>query len=92
MRNVNVSISGNPDAEAVPGLTFTVLPSEIVVSIPGSREPIFSVATLEHPLLNQQTYNLYVEGYSVDLLVSHYHENPVEEGEPAEVGEYVEGC
>lgn len=69
MKIVNVSVRGGNTAEGATGVSFSVLPYEVVVQIPGSREPILSVPVVDNPLLNRQSYSFVVDGFEVDLEV-----------------------
>ena len=69
MKIVNVTVRGGNTAEGATGVTFSLLPYEVVVQIPGSREPILSVPVVDNPLLSRQSYSFVVEGFEVDLEV-----------------------
>lgn len=69
MKIVNVSVRGGNTAEGATGVSFSILPYEVVVQIPGSREPILSVPVVDNPLLNRQSYSFVVDGFEVDLEV-----------------------
>ena len=69
MKIVNVSVRGGNTAEDATGVSFSILPYEVVVQIPGSREPILSVPVVDNPLLNRQSYSFVVDGFEVDLEV-----------------------
>lgn len=69
MKLVNVTVRGGNTAEGATGVSFSVLPYEVVVQIPGSLEPILSVPVVDNPLLNRQSYSFAVDGFEVDLEV-----------------------
>ena len=69
MKLVNVTVRGGNTTEGATGVSFSVLPNEVVVQIPGSREPILSVPVVDNPLLNRQSYSFAVDGFEVDLEV-----------------------
>lgn len=69
MKVVNVTVRGGNTTEGATGVSFSVLPYEVVVQIPGSREPILSVPVVDNPLLNRQAYSFVVDGFEVDLEV-----------------------
>ncbi len=69
MKIVNVTVRGGNTAEGATGVSFSVLPYEVVVQIPGSREPILSVPVVDNPLLSRQSYSFVVDGFEVDLEV-----------------------
>jgi len=83
MKLVNVTVRGGNTTEGATGVSFSVLPYEVVVQIPGSREPILSVPVVDNPLLNRQAYSFVVDGFEVDLevleVVEDYCEAPVDE-------------
>ena len=72
MKVVNVTVRGGNTTEDATGVSFSVLPYEVVVQIPGSREPVLSVPIVDNPLLNRQSYSFVVEGYEVDLDVQEF--------------------
>ncbi len=74
MKIVNVSVRGGNTTEGATGVSFSVLPYEVVVQIPGSREPVLSIPVVDNPLLNRQSYSFAVEGYEVDLDVQEFVE------------------
>lgn len=69
MKVVNVTVRGGNTTEGATGVSFSVMPYEVVVQIPGSREPILSVPVVDNPLLNRQSYSFVVDGFEVDLEV-----------------------
>lgn len=69
MKLVNVTVRGGNTAEGATGISFSVLPYEVVVQTPGSREPLLSVPVVDNPLLNRQSYSFFVDGFEVDLEV-----------------------
>ena len=69
MKLVNVTVRGGNTAEGATGVSFSVLPNEVVVLIPGSREPILNVPLVDNPLLNRQAYSFGVDGFEVDIEV-----------------------
>ncbi|WP_373553531.1 hypothetical protein [Haliscomenobacter sp.] len=69
MKIVNVTVRGGNTAEGATGVSFSVLPYEVVVQIPGSREPVLSVPVVDNPLLSRQSYSFVVDGFEVDLEV-----------------------
>lgn len=69
MKLVNVTVRGGNTAEGATGISFSVLPYEVVVQTPGSREPILSVPVVDNPLLSRQSYSFFVDGFEVDLEV-----------------------
>lgn len=83
MKLVNVTVRGGNTTEGATGVSFSVLPYEVVVQIPGSREPILSVPVVDNPLLNRQAYSFVVDGFEVDLevleVVEDYCEAPTDE-------------
>lgn len=83
MKLVNVTVRGGNTTEGATGVSFSVLPNEVVVQIPGSREPILSVPVVDNPLLNRQSYSFAVDGFEVDLevleVVEDYCEAPADE-------------
>lgn len=79
MKIVNVSVRGGNTAEGATGVSFSVLPYEVVVQIPGSREPILSVPVVDNPLLNRQSYSFVVDGFEVDLEVQELAEEIYDE-------------
>lgn len=78
MKVVNVSVRGGNTAEGA-GVSFSVLPYEVVVQIPGSREPILSVPVVDNPLLSRQSYSFVVDGFEVDLEVQELAEEVYDE-------------
>ena len=72
MKVVNVSVRGGNTAEGATGVSFSVLPYEVIVQIPGSLEPVLNVPIVDNPLLNRQSYSFVVEGYEVDLDVQEF--------------------
>ena len=74
MKVVNVTVRGGNTTEDATGVSFSVLPYEVVVQIPGSREPVLNVPIVDNPLLNRQSYSFVVEGYEVDLDVQEFAE------------------
>lgn len=74
MKVVNVTVRGGNTTEGATGVSFSVLPYEVVVQIPGSREPILSVPVVDNPLLNRQSYSFAVDGFEVDLEVQELEE------------------
>lgn len=74
MKVVNVTVRGGNTTEDAMGVSFSVLPYEVVVQIPGSREPVLSIPVVDNPLLNRQSYSFVVEGYEVDLDVQEFVE------------------
>lgn len=79
MKIVNVSVRGGNTAEGATGVSFSVLPYEVVVQIPGSREPILSVPVVDNPLLSRQSYSFVVDGFEVDLEVQELAEEVYDE-------------
>lgn len=79
MKIVNVSVRGGNTAEGATGVSFSILPYEVVVQIPGSREPILSVPVVDNPLLNRQSYSFVVDGFEVDLEVQELAEEIYED-------------
>lgn len=83
MKVVNVTVRGGNTTEGATGVSFSVMPYEVVVQIPGSREPILSVPVVDNPLLNRQSYSFAVDGFEVDLevleVVEDYCEAPADE-------------
>jgi hypothetical protein len=79
MKIVNVSVRGGNTAEGASGVSFSILPYEVVVQIPGSREPILSVPVVDNPLLNRQSYSFVVDGFEVDLEVQELAEEIYDE-------------
>lgn len=75
MKVVNVTVRGGNTTEGAAGISFSVLPYEVVVQIPGSLEPVLSIPVLDNPLLNRQSYNFAVEGYDVDLDVQEIYDD-----------------
>lgn len=69
MKVVNVSVRGGNTADGATGVSFSVLPYEVVVQIPGSLEPVLSIPVVDNPLLNRQSYSFVVDGFEVDLEV-----------------------
>ncbi|AEE50414.1 hypothetical protein [Haliscomenobacter hydrossis] len=69
MKLVNVTVRGGNTADGATGVSFSVLPNEVVVLIPGSREPILNVPLVDNPLLNRQAYSFGVDGFEVDIEV-----------------------
>lgn len=69
MKVVNVTVRGGNTTEGATGVSFSVMPYEVVVQIPGSREPILSVPVVDNPMLNRQSYSFVVDGFEVDLEV-----------------------
>jgi hypothetical protein len=74
MKVVNVSVRGGNTAEGATGVSFSVLPYEVVVQIPGSLEPVLNVPIVDNPLLNRQSYSFVVDGFEVDLEVQEFAE------------------
>ena len=74
MKVVNVTVRGGNTAEGATGVSFSVLPYEVVVQIPGSREPVLSVPVVDNPLLNRQSYSFAVDGFEVDLEVQEIYD------------------
>lgn len=79
MKIVNVSVRGGNTAEGASGVSFSILPYEVVVQIPGSREPILSVPVVDNPLLSRQSYSFVVDGFEVDLEVQELAEEVYDE-------------
>ena len=79
MKIVNVTVRGGNTAEGATGVSFSVLPYEVVVQIPGSREPILSVPVVDNPLLSRQSYSFVVDGFEVDLEVQELAEEVYDE-------------
>ncbi|MDX2067429.1 MAG: hypothetical protein SFV55_03325 [Haliscomenobacter sp.] len=75
MKIVNVTVRGGNTTEGATGVSFSVLPYEVIVQIPGSLEPVLSVPVLDNPLLNRQSYSFAVEGYEVDLDVQEIYDD-----------------
>ena len=79
MKIVNVTVRGGNTAEGATGVSFSVLPYEVVVQIPGSREPILSVPVVDNPLISRQSYSFVVDGFEVDLEVQELAEEIYDE-------------
>ena len=79
MKIVNVTVRGGNTAEGATGVSFSVLPYEVVVQIPGSREPVLSVPVVDNPLLSRQSYSFVVDGFEVDLEVQELAEEMYDE-------------
>lgn len=79
MKIVNVTVRGGNTAEGATGVSFSVLPYEVVVQIPGSREPILTVPVVDNPLLSRQSYSFVVDGFEVDLEVQELAEEVYDE-------------
>lgn len=79
MKVVNVTVRGGNATEGAPGVSFSVLPYEVIVQIPGSLEPVLSIPVVDNPLLNRQAYSFAVEGYEVDLEVQELAEEVYDE-------------
>ena len=75
MKIVNVTVRGGNTTEGATGVSFSVLPYEVVVQIPGSLEPVLSIPVLDNPLLNRQSYNFALEGYEVDLDIQEIYDD-----------------
>ncbi len=81
MKVVNVTVRGGNTAEDATGVSFSVLPYEVVVQIPGSREPVLSIPVVDNPLLNRQSYSFAVDGFEVDLEVQEIYDECGDDGE-----------
>ncbi|WP_421797602.1 hypothetical protein [Haliscomenobacter sp.] len=74
MKVVNVTVRGGNTTEDATGVSFSVLPYEVVVQIPGSRESVLSVPIVDNPLLNRQSYSFAVDGFEIDLEVQEIYD------------------
>lgn len=86
MKTVHVTVSGGNPAQLDAGISFSLLASEVLVQIPGSRESVLNIPLVDNPLLNSQVYSFSVNGFDVNMELIQVAEEPlIDDAEAAEM-------